>query len=70
MSRATASEVIRQTAGAGVREFCRCGGARNAVLLSVLAHSRGLRLWRFPQERCAGSSPLAAPAPSTARWLW
>ena len=46
-------EIARQLAGIGVRESCVCGGARNAALIAVLADSRGLRLWSFPEERCA-----------------
>lgn len=37
----------------GVSEVIVCAGARNAVLVAVLARSPGLRVWSFPEERSA-----------------
>ncbi|MGI8601979.1 MAG: 2-succinyl-5-enolpyruvyl-6-hydroxy-3-cyclohexene-1-carboxylic-acid synthase [Verrucomicrobiales bacterium] len=54
MSIALATDVLEVLARIGAREFCVCGGARNAALLAVLSQSRGFRLWNFPEERCAG----------------
>ncbi|MEM8955204.1 MAG: 2-succinyl-5-enolpyruvyl-6-hydroxy-3-cyclohexene-1-carboxylic-acid synthase, partial [Verrucomicrobiota bacterium] len=40
---------------AGVREYCICSGARNLELVLLLdALGEELRLWHFPEERCAG----------------
>lgn len=38
----------------GVREVCVAAGARNASLVAALASSKGIRLWHFFEERCAG----------------
>ena len=51
----------------GVSEVIVCAGARNAVLVAVLARSPGLRVWSFPEERSAAffalgrTLALAAP---------
>ena len=46
---ATVATLMRQ----GVSEVIVCAGARNAVLVAVLARSPGLRVWSFPEERSA-----------------
>jgi 2-succinyl-5-enolpyruvyl-6-hydroxy-3-cyclohexene-1-carboxylate synthase len=38
----------------GVREFCVAAGARNAAIIAALQASRGIKLWSFFEERCAG----------------
>jgi len=50
-------EVIRDLARAGVDEYVVCGGARNAVLLEVLARLEGagkVKVWSHFEERSAG----------------
>lgn len=60
---ATVATLMRQ----GVSEVIVCAGARNAVLVAVLARSPGLRVWSFPEERSAAffalgrTLTLAAP---------
>ncbi|MGD7653545.1 MAG: thiamine pyrophosphate-binding protein [Verrucomicrobiales bacterium] len=52
-----AMDVVNGCLRAGVREFVVCGGARNAVLLEVLARAEEagkVRLWRHFEERGAG----------------
>lgn len=46
--------VLTEAARAGVREFCVCAGARNALLVAVIQRTAGLRVWSFPEERVAG----------------
>ena len=45
--------VVASLLRAGVREVVVCAGARNAALVAVLARTRSLRLWSFPEERSA-----------------
>ena len=49
-----AVEVLTGVVRAGVGEFVVCGGARNAVLLEVLARLPGVRVWSHFEERSAG----------------
>lgn len=52
-----AHEVASACIGAGVEEFVICAGARNAVLIEVLARAEQagrVRLWRHFEERGAG----------------
>lgn len=52
-----AHEVASACIGAGVEEFVICAGARNAVLIEVLARAEQagvVRLWRHFEERSAG----------------
>ncbi len=44
---------LRAMAGAGVEEICACSGARSAPLLALLAGIRGIRVYRFFEERSA-----------------
>ncbi len=53
MGGALASEVLAACAGAGVREFCVCAGARNVGLVLGLERSEGCRVWHFYDERAA-----------------
>ncbi|MEM7145097.1 MAG: 2-succinyl-5-enolpyruvyl-6-hydroxy-3-cyclohexene-1-carboxylic-acid synthase [Verrucomicrobiota bacterium] len=47
--------VMRALLRAGVREFCVCSGARNLELVLLLdALGDEVRVWNFPEERCAG----------------
>ncbi len=52
-----AVDILKETVRAGVGEFVVCGGARNAVLLEVLAKleaSGKVRVWSHFEERSAG----------------
>ena len=53
MSADLATGVLAACAGAGVREFCICAGARNLGLVVALERSGGCRLWHFFDERSA-----------------
>lgn len=53
----TAVGILEKAVRAGVREFVVCGGARNAVLLEVLAKMEvagKVRVWSHFEERSAG----------------
>ncbi len=50
----TAVEVLERAMKAGVGEFVVCGGARNAVLLEVLARLPDIKVWSHFEERSAG----------------
>ena len=47
------SALLEACAGAGVREFCVCAGARNVALVVALERSSGCRVWHFFDERAA-----------------
>lgn len=49
-----AEAVVAALQRCGVSEVVVCAGARNAALVAVLAATPTLRLWSFPEERCAG----------------
>ena len=48
-----ATQMLDACAGAGVREFCVCAGARNVELVVGLERSTGCRVWHFFDERSA-----------------
>ncbi|MDZ4288918.1 MAG: 2-succinyl-5-enolpyruvyl-6-hydroxy-3-cyclohexene-1-carboxylic-acid synthase [Prosthecobacter sp.] len=47
-------DLLTHLARLGVREFCVAAGARNAQIIAALQASRGIKIWNFFEERCAG----------------
>ena len=54
MNSALAQTTLLHLARLGVREVCVAAGARNTPLITALFASRGVRVWHFFEERCAG----------------
>jgi 2-succinyl-5-enolpyruvyl-6-hydroxy-3-cyclohexene-1-carboxylate synthase len=54
MNSALAQTTLLHLARLGVREICVAAGARNTPLITAVLASRGLRVWHFFEERCAG----------------
>jgi 2-succinyl-5-enolpyruvyl-6-hydroxy-3-cyclohexene-1-carboxylate synthase len=48
-----AHHVLNALARTGVREWVVCAGARNALMVNILAQTLGCRVWHFPEERSA-----------------
>lgn len=46
--------IIQLVKSHGVKTFCICPGGRNAPLMSVISHTKGLNVFSFFEERSAG----------------
>ncbi len=48
-----AESALQKLYALGVREFCLCAGARNAPLVHLLSQAKGIKIYRFFEERSA-----------------
>lgn len=53
MNNRLAKHIVQQAIQAGVQEFCVAPGKRNAPLVYTLAHTPGLKVYYWPEERSA-----------------